>query len=396
MVRSVMEGRARRVTLLVLVACAMAVALALLAQSAGAYAVYRHATAQSCASCHPGGETGVPLTDANCTSCHTGGFVSRQTGATTTRTCWTCHEPGEDMAPVQGAGCGAAAAGCHAGGPHFGSNTLACTSCHGVVQSGTDPGTSAHHNSTAYAAPTCTASGCHGAVPHEEFVPAVACTTCHGGYDATHPDPALVVPPTATLTATPAIVKYGLTTILAESLKSGTTGIVGKTVTLQQKPAGSADFAAVAETTTVADGAFVFAAQSPTMLTTYRIVAQGAVVNTTVVKPAVKTVDVKVKPVLTIALSKTKILLGARVTIKGTLMPGRAGGVVKLTIQRKVGTAWKTQVTKNVALTAGSGYTAYSYKYKPLKKGSYRVMASVGATAELIATKTAYKSWVVK
>lgn len=396
MVRTLLEGRARRLALLSFVALVLVTALAVAAQPAGAYSRYKHATAQSCASCHPGGDTNVPLTDANCTSCHTGGFVSRQTGATTTRTCWTCHEPGEDMVDVQGAGCGAAAAGCHADGPHFGSNTLTCTSCHGVVQSGTNPGTSAHHNEVTYAAPTCTTAGCHGAVPHEDFVTGVACTTCHGGYDTTHPDPALVMPPTATLTATPAIVKYGLTTILAGSLKSGTTGIAGKMVTLQQKPAGSAGFAAVAETTTGADGAYAFAAQSPTMLTTYRIVAQGAVVNTTVVKPAVKTVDVKVKPVLTIALSKTKILLGAKVTIKGKLTPARTGGVVKLTIQRKIGTAWKTQLTKNVALTAGSGYTAYSFGYKPKAKGSYRVMAGVGATAELIATKTAYKSWVVK
>lgn len=392
MVRSHTQGRARRLALLSVAALVVVVGCVVAAQPALAGSEFVHKTA-SCSSCHPSLDPSdpnfLPTSDTTCTQCHTTAFQSR--GG---RHCWDCHTSAADMSGVQSAA-GCAASNCH-DPKHFGSNTLSCTSCHGVVQSGVNPGTSAHHNNTAYAAPTCTTVGCHGAAPHEEFVEGADCTTCHAGYDTAHPVPAAVVPPTATLTATPAIVRYGLTTILAGSLKSGTTAIAGKNVTLHQKPVGSAGFAVVAVTSTAADGTFVFSALSPTMLTTYRIVTQGAVVSTTVVKPSLKTLDVQVRPVLTIALSKTKILLGAKVTIRGTLTPARPGGVVKLTIQRKVGTAWKTQLTKNVALTAGSGSTAYSFAYKPKLKGSYRVMASVAATTELAAAKTAYKSWVVK
>ena len=262
---------------------------------------------------------------------------------------------------------------CHNTTAHFGSNTLTCTSCHGVVQSGTNPGTSAHHGQTAYSAPaTCT--DCHTPAKglHTDFVTGLSCTTCHGGYDTAHPDPAAVTPPTVVLSAKPLIVKFGLTTILSGSVKTGTTGAVGKTVTLQAKPAGSTDFATVIDTTTTTGGVYTFVAQSPTMLTTYRVVTQGGLVNTTVVKPALKTLDVKVRPDLTIALSKTRFLLGGSLVIKGKLNPARTGGIVKLTIQKKVGTSWKTKLTKSVALTAGSGYTAYSFTYKPPKLASSR------------------------
>jgi len=392
---------APRVLVLAVVTFALALALLVLAQPAGAYSGFKHATAQSCASCHPGGNTSVTPTDANCTSCHTGGFQSRQVGATTARTCWTCHDPGQDMTNVQATGCGTAAAGagCHnTASPHYGSNTVTCTTCHGVAQSATNPGTSAHHDQTAYTAPT-TCADCHTQAKglHADFVAGVTCTTCHDGFGTAHPDPLAMKFPTVALTAKPLIVKYGLTTILSGSVKSGTAGVAGKTVTLQQKPVGSADFVTVTQTTTGLDGAYAFVAQSPTMLTTYRIVSQGAVVNATVVKPALKALDVKVSPALTVALAKTSFLLGGKQTIKGTIAPARPGGVVKLTIQRKISGVWKAAVpVKSAALQTGTGYTTYSFIYKPLARGSYRVKASIAATTQLAAFTTAYKTWVVK
>jgi len=392
---------APRVFLLAAVTLALSLALLVVTQPASASpdGAYNHGGA-SCLTCHPSYPTSLgPLNDATCTSCHSGGFQSRQTTGTATRTCWTCHAPGQDMTSVQATGCGTAAAGvgCHSGPAHFGSNAATCTSCHGVAQSDTDPGTSAHHDQTDYTAPaTCT--DCHTPAKglHTDFVVGVACTTCHGGYDTTHPTPAAVKSPTVTLTAKPLIVKYGLTTILSGAIKSGTAGVAGKTVTLQQKPVGSVGFVTVTETTTGLDGAYAFVAQSPTMFTTYRIVAQGAVVSRTVVKPTLKTLDVKVSPVLTVALARTSIVLGGKQTIKGTLKPARIAGKVTLTIQRKVSGVWKTQLAKGVALSAASGYTTYSYPYKPLKRGSYRVKVSIAATTQLAAFTTTYKTWVVK
>ena len=204
--------------------------------------------------------------------------------------------------------------------------------------------------------------------------------------------------PTVTLTAKPLIVKYGLTTILSGSVKSGTAGVAGKTVTLQQKPVGSAGFVTVTETTTGLDGAYAFVAQSPTMLTTYRIVAQGAVVSKTVVKPALKTLDVKVSPALTVALAKTSIVFGGKQTIKGTIAPARPGGVVKLTIQRKVSGVWKSAVPVQERRAAGGRrvHDLQSALQAALRKGSYRVKASIAATTQLAAFTTTYKTWVVK
>jgi hypothetical protein len=371
---------------------------ALTAQPAAAEFSWEHG-GSTCVSCHGASlpsEPGwtVPTSDDACTVCHSGGFTSRQTAGSATRTCWTCHDANEDMSAVQSAaGCGTAAAGaaCHNTQAHFGSTVAACTTCHGTVTGISDPGTSEHHNTTVNNDPTC--GTCHGTL-HAEYVAGEACTTCHGGYETTHPVPATVAAPTVVLAAKPLIVKYGLTTIVSGSVKSGTAGLAGKTVALQAKPVGSADFAAVTTATTAADGAYAFVAQSPTMLTTYRVVTYGGVVNTTVVKPSLKILDVKVRPDLTIAVSKTKFLLGGKVTIKGKVTPARPGGIVKLTIQRKISGVWKNATTvKSRTLSATS---TYSYTYKPLKRGSYRVKASIAATTELAAYTTAYKTWTVK
>jgi hypothetical protein len=377
----------RRFILLALVVVVALAGLAIVAGPAGAYSSYKHSDANSCGSCHPGGDTNVVPTDANCTACHTGGFVARSTSQA--RTCWSCHEPGQDMSGVQtGAGC---AAGCHSATPHLGSNVQACTTCHGVTQSATNPGTSAHHNvTTVYSAPTC--SDCH-ASPHAAYVVGVACATCHVGVEPTHPAAVAMPVPTLAFTATPAIVNYGASTVLGGSLKSGASPLAGKTITLQVKPAGSAAFADVTTAVTAADGTFAFAAVSPTVATTYRVLAPGAVVTSTTVRPSLKTLDLQVVPVLTLALSKTSIKLGATVTAKGAITPLRPGATVKVVIQKK-GTTWKTIKTVNRALDASGA--AYTYTYKPLKKGTYRVQASVAATADLAAFKTALKTFKVK
>jgi hypothetical protein len=373
-------------TAVVVVLLVLAVS-AVTAGSAGAYSSYKHDGATSCASCHPGGDTNVIPTDASCTACHTG-FASRSVSAA--RTCWSCHEPGQDMSTVQtGAGC---AAGCHGATPHLGSNLQACTSCHGVTQSATDRGTSAHHDggATDYTAPTC--ADCHKAT-HTAYVVGSACTACHAGVEPTHPAAAAMAAPTLAFTATPAIVKYGATTVLAGSLKNGATPLVGTTITLQAKASGAADFADVTTAVTGADGSFSFAAVSPTAAITYRVWAPGAVVAQTTVRPASKSAAVTVSPVLALSLSKTSIALGRKVTAKGTITPLRVGGSVKVVIQKK-GATWKTVKTVTRPLDATG--SAYSYLYKPLKKGTYRVQASAVATADLLAVKTAWKTFKVK
>jgi hypothetical protein len=381
----------RRLALLGLLALAMLAVLAIAVQPAAAFSSFKHKTATSCNDCHSTGDTNIPPVDADCTAsgCHTGGFVSRST--TTARNCWTCHDPGQDMASVQTAS-GCANATCHAS-KHFGSNMAGCTSCHGTVVSGTNPDGSAHHNNVAYSAPTCT--DCHDGT--KAVAPSAAhagfgstCSTCHVGMDTTHPS--AVPAPTLTLTSTPATVKYGLTATLAGSLKTGTTAISGSTVTLQSQVAGTTAWVDGGTATTAADGSFSFPAVSPTAITTYRVIAPGAVVNTTVVRPGLKTLVVKVAPVITIKTSATSILLGKKIIASGTVTP--TDRLPAMLLQRYVSGKW-VKLTAPVA-KAGTVAGAYTWTYKPLKKGTYRVQASLKATTQLALAKTAFKTFKVK
>jgi hypothetical protein len=82
--------------------------------------------------------------------------------------------------------------------------------------------------------------------------------------------------------------------------------------------------------------------------------------------------------------------------VKGRLTPARPGGYVKLTYQRKVDGVWRTVLTKSRAVVSTADYSTYSHTYKPLKRGSWRVRASVAATTTLVGYKTVYKYFAVK
>jgi len=387
------RGALVRVALPLVVAVALAAAFAVLAPAAGAYPSYKHGTAQSCASCHPGGDTSVPLTDAACTGCHTG-FVSRPSDSGP-RTCWTCHTPGQDMSSVQTAtGCGPASdgSGCHTAPRHLGSNLLAgCTSCHSVAAAWNDPDGSPHHNTDSYSVPTCVT--CHTATPHEEYVSGLVCGDCHAGVAPVHPAASAMARPTFTAKASPNPAPWQGDATVTGTLLYGSTGLVGVLVSLQEQPAGASGFTPVGDLATTTGGAVRFGPFQAETAVTYRLVARGTTVGSTVVRPALATVTVTRAPLVTISLSKTSILLGKTVTVKGKVTPPRPGASVKLTFQRKVSGTWKTVLTKTRTLSSTS---AYSYTYKPGKKGSYRVRCTVPATAELVAKSTVWKSFTVK
>jgi photosystem II stability/assembly factor-like uncharacterized protein len=68
--------------------------------------------------------------------------------------------------------------------------------------------------------------------------------------------------------------------------------------------------------------------------------------------------------------------LGKSVTAKGVAAPaGLTGSKTKLTVQRKNGAKW-VKVTSSARTIGASG--AYSWKYKPAKRGAYRMQAKVG------------------
>jgi hypothetical protein len=93
-------------------------------------------------------------------------------------------------------------------------------------------------------------------------------------------------------------------------------------------------------------------------------------------------------------LTSGAMTLGKRVTAAGNVTPtSLAGGTVTLTVQRKQGGEWVTvkSVARTISLTG-----AYSWKYKPAKRGAYRMRATIAKTYAHTAAKTTWRTLKVK
>ncbi len=106
---------------------------------------------------------------------------------------------------------------------------------------------------------------------------------------------------------------------------------------------------------------------------------------------------VVVTPALTLRLSGLRagaLRLGHRVTAKGTVTPiALAGSKLTLVVQRRHDGRWRT--VKTVTRTIGAA-GAYSWKYQPAKKGSYRMRATMDKTATRTAARSAWRTFRVK
>ena len=102
-------------------------------------------------------------------------------------------------------------------------------------------------------------------------------------------------------------------------------------------------------------------------------------------------------PKLTVKLSGLTggaLKLGKSLTAKGTVTPtSLAGSTVTLTVQRKQGGKW-LKVTSLTPTISAKG--AYSAIYKPAKKGSYRIEATIAKTATNAAAATKWRAFKVK
>ena len=93
-------------------------------------------------------------------------------------------------------------------------------------------------------------------------------------------------------------------------------------------------------------------------------------------------------------LTSGAMKLGKSVTAKGTVTPSSlAGSKVTLTVQKKRGANWVT--VKSVARTI-SASGAYSWKYKPARRGAYRMRATIAKTAARTAAATTWRPFKVK
>jgi len=104
-----------------------------------------------------------------------------------------------------------------------------------------------------------------------------------------------------------------------------------------------------------------------------------------------------VTPTVTLKLSGLTsgvMRLGKSVTAKGKVTPtSLAGSKVKLSVQKKRGARWVTlKSVKRTISTTG----AYSWKYKPVRRGAYRMRATIGKTVAHTAAKTKWRAFRVK
>jgi hypothetical protein len=106
---------------------------------------------------------------------------------------------------------------------------------------------------------------------------------------------------------------------------------------------------------------------------------------------------VPAKPTVTLKLSGLKggaLKLGKSVTAKGAVTPtSLAGSKVTLTVQKKKGVKW---VKAKTAFAVISPTGAYKWKYKPTKKGAYRMQAMIAKTAAHASAKTKWVAFKVK
>ena len=104
-----------------------------------------------------------------------------------------------------------------------------------------------------------------------------------------------------------------------------------------------------------------------------------------------------VVPTVTLKLSGLKsgaVKLGKSVTATGVVTPtSLAGSKVTLTVQLKKGSTWIKAKTAAATITAVG---TYSWKYKPAKKGTYQMQASIAETATHAGAATAWLAFKVK
>lgn len=109
----------------------------------------------------------------------------------------------------------------------------------------------------------------------------------------------------------------------------------------------------------------------------------------TVAPPAPPKVTLKLS-----GLTSGAIRLGKSVTARGTVTPtSLAGSKVTLMAQLKKGAKWVKAKTFSAIVTSTG---AYSWKYKPAKRGAYRVQATIGRTATHAAVTTKWLAFKVK
>ena len=331
----------------------------------------------ACEICHPvpetyhhGTATARPLVD--CSGCHDGGLAAAKAphGAVPCVVCHVAMDPPEEPAVCTQ---------CHFRS-RFG--TAVCTTCHDETGL---TGREQVHTTTPKAGLAC--AGCHE--PH--LTDLGACESCHGRMPEVHHSVAAVTASALTLRVSPDAALLAGTPALVSGALHGAGGapVPGASVLIQERRLGRETFADVATLVTGDDGGFSLPI-APVRGTVYRAVFRGLSSLTPVVtvqEPAVAEVTVRVAQSLKLRARPAAARVGARVKLTGAAAPtaqqlGAARPAITLRVERKSGSRWVKAASARLTPKAGG---AFSWTWRPKRSGSYRVTASVAATAELLA-----------
>jgi len=100
---------------------------------------------------------------------------------------------------------------------------------------------------------------------------------------------------------------------------------------------------------------------------------------------------------VTLKVAPTSIMLKKTVTAAGVVTPvSLVGKPVALAAQMRSGTKWIKAKTVAVQVSAVGTTAAYSWTYKPLKKGTYRMQAAIKATTDYAASISKWVTFKVK
>lgn len=268
-------------------------------------------------------------------------LVTANANATPTWTCGSCH-PSSTTHPTAIHHVGIACATCHANGGTANPPTpAACASCHTIPATHPVSG-------------GCFATGCHSV-------------------------------PSATATITSFAPPSGP---VGTNVTINGTGFTGATAVAFNGTAAATSTVNVVSATQITATVPLGATTGTIAVTPLSGPVATSATNFTVTVPAVTTkVTLKVAP--------TSIRFRRTVKATGAVTPVLAlvGSKVALKAQIKKGTRWVT--TKSVTATVkASG--AYSWTYKPAKRGTYRMQASIKATATKRASHSPWRTFKVR
>jgi hypothetical protein len=171
--------------------------------------------------------------------------------------------------------------------------------------------------------------------------------------DAAKPEPKNI-----TIGASAATIKFGGAVTLSGKLSGSNNS--GRAVTIEQDPFPLDTFTSAGTATTNATGDWSFA-HKPAVNTRYRARSGNA---------ESKTVDVMVRPAISLRVSDRTPAAGTRVRFSGRLCPEHDG--VAIALQRRFGKQWRTVRKPVLKDIPGATCSSYSKRLRVRRDGAYR------------------------